>query len=75
VFDLVARTGAVSRQELELTFNLGVGMVAAIAGDRAEEALAVCRERGVDAWQLGDIVPGGGVVRLDGAYAGPAGRW
>ena len=43
VFDLIARTGAVARDQLELTFNLGVGMVAVVPADRATDALALRR--------------------------------
>ena len=63
------------RDELELTFNLGVGMVAVVPSDRLDDALAVAGARGVDAWQLGDVVAGTGSVRMDGVYDGPAGRW
>jgi phosphoribosylformylglycinamidine cyclo-ligase len=75
VFELIARVGAVPREELELTFNLGVGMVAVVPGERVDEALALAGSRGVEAWQLGEIVPGTGSVRMDGVYAGPAGQW
>jgi phosphoribosylformylglycinamidine cyclo-ligase len=75
VFDLIARVGAVPRDELELTFNLGVGMVAIVPADRLDDALALTRSRDVEAWQLGEIVPGTGSVRMDGVYAGAAGQW
>jgi phosphoribosylformylglycinamidine cyclo-ligase len=75
VFDLVARAGAVPLEQLELTFNLGVGMVAVLPEDRVADALAVAGERGVPAWRLGEIAPGAGRVRLHNAYAGAAGRW
>jgi phosphoribosylformylglycinamidine cyclo-ligase len=75
VFDLIARTGSVPLAELELTFNLGVGMVAVVPAGRLDDALAVTRDRGVDAWRLGEIVSGTGGVRMAGAYAGPAAGW
>ena len=75
VFDLVARTGSVPLNELELTFNLGVGMVAVVPADRLDDALAIARSRGVDSWRLGEIVPGTGSVRMNGVYDGAAGRW
>jgi phosphoribosylformylglycinamidine cyclo-ligase len=75
VFELIARTGSVARAELELTFNLGVGMVAVAPADRSEDVLALATERGLSAWRLGEVRPGTGSVRLSGDYAGPAANW
>jgi len=75
VFELISRTGDVSREQLELTFNLGVGMVAVVPAERADDCLAVAAERGVPAWRLGGVRPGTGRVELTGDYAGPAARW
>jgi len=55
VFDLVARLGNVPRADLERTLNLGVGMVAVVAGGRAGDAVARLERRGVRAWVLGQI--------------------
>jgi phosphoribosylformylglycinamidine cyclo-ligase len=75
VFDLVARTGAVALEQMELTFNLGVGMVAIVPERAADRALSIAAERGVSAWHLGTVVPGGGRVQLNGGYAGSARLW
>jgi phosphoribosylformylglycinamidine cyclo-ligase len=78
VFELVRATGDVARAELELTFNLGVGMVAVVPGDRAAAALELLAQRDVPAWELGRIEtadraePG---VRLVGEYGGAAATW
>jgi phosphoribosylformylglycinamidine cyclo-ligase len=58
VFELVARLGAVPRPDLERTLNLGVGMVAVVAADRAGEALERLAARGLDAWVLGTVAAG-----------------
>jgi phosphoribosylformylglycinamidine cyclo-ligase len=58
VFELVARLGAVPRPDLERTLNLGVGMVAVVAADRAGEALDRLAARGLDAWVLGTVAAG-----------------
>jgi phosphoribosylformylglycinamidine cyclo-ligase len=68
IFRLVAETGPVSQEQLELTFNLGVGMVAVVPADRVADALAVAAERDVPAWVLGDVRPGTGQVSLTGSY-------
>jgi phosphoribosylformylglycinamidine cyclo-ligase len=57
VFDLIADRGGVAPEEMERTFNLGVGMVAVVAADRAEDVLRLLAQRGVDAWALGVVSP------------------
>jgi phosphoribosylformylglycinamidine cyclo-ligase len=82
IFDLVRRLGQVAWSDLEATLNLGVGMVAVVAADGADAALASLARSGVPAWVLGevgsddgagDVVRGtkgvhGGGVRLCGTY-------
>jgi phosphoribosylformylglycinamidine cyclo-ligase len=75
VFDLIARTGRVSREQMELTFNLGVGMIAVVPAERVDDAMAVAQSRGVPAWRLGEVRRGGGTVTLTGDYDGPAATW
>ena len=41
VFELIAQRGRVERAEMEKTFNMGVGMVAVVAPDDVDRALAV----------------------------------
>jgi phosphoribosylformylglycinamidine cyclo-ligase len=55
IFVLVARTGSVRQDELELSFNLGVGMVAAVPPDRVDDALAVLATGQLPAWVMGDL--------------------
>src|SRR5690606_15676030 len=68
IFDLVQRKGRVERAEMEATFNMGVGMMAIVAPDDSDRALAFLRGRGIDAWVVGDIVEGGGNVQLLGTH-------
>jgi phosphoribosylformylglycinamidine cyclo-ligase len=75
IFELIAQTGQVSRAQLELTFNLGVGMIAVVPAERAEDALALAQSRGLAAWPLGEIREGSGKVTLSGDYAGTAATW
>jgi len=75
VFELIARIGAVPRDQLELTFNLGVGMVAVIPAARAADALALAARRGVPAWAIGVLRAGTGTVRMLGDYQGDAANW
>jgi phosphoribosylformylglycinamidine cyclo-ligase len=55
VFKLIASRGRVERAELERTFNMGVGMVAVLAPDDVDRALAVLTARHVPAWVVGEV--------------------
>ncbi|NJQ03566.1 phosphoribosylformylglycinamidine cyclo-ligase [Streptomyces zingiberis] len=75
VFDLVGTVGSVERGELEKTLNMGVGMVAVVAPEAADAALATLADREVDAWVCGTVTgrePGGArsaPAALTGDYA------
>ncbi len=69
VFDLVGRAGDVARSELESTLNMGVGMVAVVAADAADTAVALLTDRGVPAWIGGEITADGLGAHLVGSYA------
>ena len=61
----------VPRAESERAFNCGVGMVAVVAPDAADAALAALEERGVPAWVAGQVRRGdadGPAARLVGTY-------
>lgn len=79
IFELIRTTGDVPRSELELTFNLGVGMVAVLPGERLADALALLAERDVPAWELGRLTEGQPAgadrVRMVADYAGTAATW
>jgi len=55
IFELIADRGRVSPDEMERTFNLGVGMVAVVPESAAAATLALLRDRAVDAWVAGQI--------------------
>ncbi|MBF4554111.1 phosphoribosylformylglycinamidine cyclo-ligase [Corynebacterium suicordis] len=55
VFRTIARLGKVNQEEMEKTFNMGVGMVAVVAEDDAERALAMLTARHIDAWRMGEV--------------------
>ncbi len=69
VFDLVQRTGRVEQAEMERTFNMGVGMVAIVPPEDVDRALALLTARHVDAWVLGEMVPGDGSAVLEGSHS------
>ena len=55
VFALIAQRGRIERDEMESTFNMGVGMVAVIAPTDVDRALAMLTARHLPAWVLGEI--------------------
>ncbi len=59
----------VPRTESERAFNCGVGMVAAVAPEVADRAVALLTGRGVPAWVAGTVQAGPGAsARLVGSY-------
>jgi phosphoribosylformylglycinamidine cyclo-ligase len=57
IFDLIAERGGVAPDEMERTFNLGVGMAAVVPAIGGDVAVALLAERGVPAWICGEIKP------------------
>jgi phosphoribosylformylglycinamidine cyclo-ligase len=45
----------VERAEREKTFNMGVGMVAVVAPEDVDRALAVLTARHIECWTLGTV--------------------
>ena len=71
VFSYVKALGNVPQADLEATLNCGVGMVALVAPDAVDQALAVLAEAGVDSWVAGGVeATPGGTVELVGQHAG-----
>lgn len=58
VFDWLAATGNIDVDEMRRTFNCGVGMVAIVAADDSDRAIANLQSAGEKAWQLGQIGEG-----------------
>jgi phosphoribosylformylglycinamidine cyclo-ligase len=69
IFGLLAERGNVAAEEMERTFNMGVGMVAVVGRQDGDRALALLTERGLPAWVLGRITAGSGRVRLTGQHS------
>ncbi|TAK70463.1 MAG: phosphoribosylformylglycinamidine cyclo-ligase [Actinomycetota bacterium] len=55
VIGMIGSIGGVVRAELEATFNLGVGMIAVLAPDGVEHAVAMLAARGLPAWVCGTV--------------------
>lgn len=73
VFGLVSELGDVAQTDLEQTLNMGVGMVAVVAPDDADAAVALLAATGVPAWICGEVAAAGvhgnpGAVTLTGSH-------
>lgn len=55
VFGMIGQRGRVERAEMDKTFNMGVGMVAVVAAEDTDRALAILTARHVDSWTLGTV--------------------
>lgn len=64
VFGILEREGGISRHDMFNTFNMGVGMCVVVSPENVEQALAILRQNGEEAYVAGDIIAGGDGVRL-----------
>jgi phosphoribosylformylglycinamidine cyclo-ligase len=68
VFGLLADRGNVEAQEMERTFNMGVGMVAIVGPQDTDRAVDLLAECGLRSWVVGQITAGSGTVHLTGRH-------
>ena len=64
LFSLIARAGETPERDMYNTFNMGVGMLAAVAAEDADAAVRCLRENGVEAYVCGEVARGEGGVEL-----------
>jgi phosphoribosylformylglycinamidine cyclo-ligase len=62
IFEVIARGGPVEEEEMRRTFNLGVGLIAVVAKERAAEALAALNGAGEQAFLMGEVIEVGDVA-------------
>ena len=58
LFRVLQREGGVAEREMFRVFNMGIGMVAVVAADAAEQMISRIHAAGVSAWVVGEIAPG-----------------
>jgi phosphoribosylformylglycinamidine cyclo-ligase len=68
IFELIATKGRIDSEEMERTFNMGVGMVAIVAPADVDRAISLLAAREVDAWVLGEVIEGKGNVQAVGSH-------
>ncbi|HSX74806.1 MAG TPA: AIR synthase-related protein, partial [Shinella sp.] len=56
VFGWLSKTGGMSEREMLRTFNCGVGMIAVVPADKADEVAAVLTREGEGVFRLGRMV-------------------
>lgn len=64
IFDWIAATGSIARDEMFNTFNMGIGMVAIVPPEAAEAAVQWFQKQGLAAWVAGTVITGEGEVVL-----------
>jgi phosphoribosylformylglycinamidine cyclo-ligase len=64
IFQAIQKKGDVSEEEMFRTFNMGVGMILILSPRSVERALALSKEFGVKAWEIGNITEGDGKVQI-----------
>ena len=62
IFRLIAKTGNIPERDMFNTFNMGVGMTCVVSAADADRALEILRANGENAYRLGEIVEGEGVL-------------
>ena len=64
IFELIRAKGGVPDDELYQVFNMGIGMVLIVAGDQAGKVMKAIQAQKHQAWLIGQVAKGRGVVTL-----------
>jgi len=64
IFQIIAEKGGVPDAELYQVFNMGIGMVAIVAADKADAVLKFINAQKHKAWHIGEVVKGKGEARV-----------
>ncbi len=59
IFELIAKTGNIPERDMFNTYNMGVGMSIVVPKNEVDEALAILKANGEDAYVIGKIVTSG----------------
>jgi len=66
IFRLIQERGRISNRDMFTTFNMGIGMVAVVPPDQADEAIRTLSAEGVGAYRIGTVTPGSRIVTFTG---------
>ena len=56
IFELIAEVGNIPERDMFNTFNMGVGMSVVVPASQVEDALAILKANGEDAYVIGEII-------------------
>ena len=73
VFGLVGQLGNVPQADLERTVNMGVGFAVVLPQDHVSAAVAALGERGLEAWQMGEVTDASAAISGVGISQGAKG--
>jgi phosphoribosylformylglycinamidine cyclo-ligase len=62
IFDLIQKVGNIPERDMFNTFNMGVGMSIIVKKGQEEKALEILKANGEDAYIIGEVVKGEGVI-------------
>ena len=65
IFDTIAKWGNIPERDMYNTYNMGVGMSIVVPADEVNQALAVLKEQGEDAYVIGEIIAGDDKIILE----------
>ena len=65
IFQMLMTKGGVPEAELYQVFNMGIGMVVVVAGDKADAVFKAIRAEKHPAWIIGEVVRGKGLSRVE----------
>lgn len=66
IFKLMQDKGSISNRDMFTTFNMGIGLVLVVSEADAENTLAVLRANGEEAYTIGRVTEGSGIVTFTG---------
>lgn len=61
IFRLLQEAGGIKTEEMDRVFNMGIGMIAIAEKKQAASLILSAREKGGDAWVIGEIEEGAGI--------------
>ncbi len=64
IFKLIAKTGNIPERDMFNTFNMGIGMIAAVPANQAEAAVKVLTDMGEKAYVIGTVEAGDKGIEL-----------
>jgi phosphoribosylformylglycinamidine cyclo-ligase len=64
IFKIIEQKSGVPDDELYQVFNMGIGMVAIVSAEKANDVLKFIRAQKHKAWLIGEVVKGKGVARV-----------